>query len=304
MQKCAQCGREFEAYPVIDGVKLNLHGRKHCLDCRPLRRLLHARRRVAPRSRLLTCEACGDQFPSRIEIDGTWHSLYGRRFCLRCSPFGTHNTSKIAPGSMSALELAEYRRRRRNAKTYRSLKKRRRQRKRSLVAAAGGRCVDCGYDACLGGLEFHHRDPTTKAFGIGNFSGALERLEREASKCDLLCANCHRLRHAAEELPIVDPVVAHRRRRKLRAVAYMGGACYGCGRCGPASLFEFHHWDAKEKDFGIGQGGIPRSWAKVVAELAKCVMLCANCHREVHAGVRVLDEGLLGLAEPRLAYAA
>jgi predicted HNH restriction endonuclease len=42
----------------------------------------------------------------------------------------------------------------------------------------------------------------------------------------------------------------------------------------------------------------------VAAELAKCVMLCANCHREVHAGMRVLDKGLLGLAEDALAYVA
>jgi len=42
----------------------------------------------------------------------------------------------------------------------------------------------------------------------------------------------------------------------------------------------------------------------VIAELAKCVMLCANCHREVHAGARELDAGLPGLAEDALAYVA
>lgn len=102
----------------------------------------------------------------------------------------------------------------------------------------------------------------------------------------------------------MDPVVKHRRERKLRAVAYMGSTCHACGRDRPASLFEFHHWDASQKDFGLSESGIPRSWAKTVAELAKCVMLCANCHREVHAGVRELDEGLLGLAEDALAYVA
>ena len=84
----------------------------------------------------------------------------------------------------------------------------------------------------------------------------------------------------------------------------MGGACFGCDRRGSFRLFEFHHWHASEKDFGISDDGIVRRWPSILAELAKCVMLCANCHREVHAGVRTLDEGLLGLAEAPLAYVA
>ena len=125
----------------------------------------------------------------------------------------------------------------------------------------------------------------------------------EAGKCDLLCASCHRIRHAIEdEAAKGGPVVTFRRRMKMRAVAYMGGTCFGCDRTGPQAIFEFHHWDPNGKDFGITQDGVPRRWDKVVAELAKCVMLCANCHREAHAGVRELDEGLLGLAEPAAPY--
>jgi hypothetical protein len=84
----------------------------------------------------------------------------------------------------------------------------------------------------------------------------------------------------------------------------MGGACGGCGLTGPNELFEFHHLTPMEKEFGLSQDGDTRSWRRVVAELAKCVMLCANCHREVHAGLRELDESLLGLAEDSVAYVA
>ena len=251
------------------------------------------------------CEACGRPFPVKAVIDGKMRSLYRRRFCLDCSPFGTHNTSRSPIGLVSPADLAETRRRKRNAKTYRSQKKRRQRRKKELVEAAGGRCVDCGYAASVAALEFHHRDPSTKLFEVGQFSArALSRLQDEVSKCDLLCANCHRQRHAAtERADAADPVVIHRRMRKLKAIMYMGSICYGCGRGGAPSLFEFHHWNAAEKDFGVSDG-IPRKWEKTVAELAKCVMLCANCHREVHAGVRELDEGLLGLAEDALPYVA
>ena len=121
----------------------------------------------------------------------------------------------------------------------------------------------------------------------------------------MLCANCHRLHHAAQDVYSKGgAVVDCRQRLKARAVVHMGGACFGCERAGPAALFDFHHMDAKDKGFGIGQDGIPRSWERVVAELEKCVMLCANCHREVHVGVRTIRPTLLGLAEDALAYAA
>lgn len=78
-----------------------------------------------------------------------------------------------------------------------------------------------------------------------------------------------------------------RRRKKLRemAIDYKGGSCQICGynRCGAA--LDFHHVDEKQKEFGISAKGYTRSWEKVKEELDKCVMLCANCHREVHAGL-------------------
>lgn len=69
----------------------------------------------------------------------------------------------------------------------------------------------------------------------------------------------------------------------------MGGACTGCGRPEPIAALEFHHIDATTKEFGISTEGITRRWDKIEAELAKCVLLCANCHREVHAGARQLS---------------
>jgi len=192
----------------------------------------------------------------------------------------------------------------RNVSSYRAHKARRIRRKLDLIVAFGGRCVDCGYAGYAGALDFHHRDPSSKEFALSAFHGTLVDFSAEAAKCDLLCAICHRLRHLAAlaDRP-VTPVVTHRRRRKQRAVLSMGTACYGCDRRGPAALFDCHHWDATTKSFGV-QDGNTRAWPRIAAELAKCVMLRANCHREVHAGVRELNEGLLGLAEQALAHVA
>ncbi|MDQ2950788.1 MAG: hypothetical protein M3R54_00835 [Chloroflexota bacterium] len=153
-------------------------------------------------------------------------------------------------------------------------------------------------------LEFHHRDPAAKSFPLGGFSGSQRRFEIEALKCDLICANCHRNRHALEDDKSGAKQVEFRRRTKLRAVRLHGATCYACDGGFPPPVFEFHHWDGKTKEFGVAARGVTRPWDDVVSELAKCVMLCANCHREVHAGVRELDDGLLGLAEDAVRYAA
>jgi transposase len=70
---------------------------------------------------------------------------------------------------------------------------RRRRVKEILVAEAGGACVLCGFDAYAGALQFHHRDPATKAFEVSRqgVTRSLQRLRQEARKCVLLCANCH-----------------------------------------------------------------------------------------------------------------
>ena len=219
-------------------------------------------------------------------IDGWSRSLYRRSFCLECSPFGSHNTSRMPLGGSDDVERA--RRDRRRGQFRRSLRHRRRNRKRELVEAYGGKCIECGYSACLEALQFHHRDAATKRFSLANFSGSYELLRAEAEKCDLLCANCHRLRHAPSDADLTI-TVALRRKKKIMAIEHFDGVCLGCRKRYPAPLFEFHHWDSREKEFEIATGGMGRSWQAIVDELVKCVMLCANCHVEVHTGELVLD---------------
>ncbi len=69
--------------------------------------------------------------------------------------------------------------------------KRRRSLKRILVEEAGGGCILCGYSRCDRALEFHHLDPKAKQFQITSHTRSLARLRAEASKCVLLCSNCH-----------------------------------------------------------------------------------------------------------------
>ena len=78
-----------------------------------------------------------------------------------------------------------------------------------------------------------------------------------------------------------------RRREKIKelAVQYKGGKCCICGYNRYLGALEFHHLNPTEKDFGIGTKGYTRSFEKVKGELDKCILVCSNCHKEIHAGL-------------------
>ena len=80
-----------------------------------------------------------------------------------------------------------------------------------------------------------------------------------------------------------EAVQRRRDKIKLMSIEYKGGKCQNCGydRCKDA--LEFRHRNESQKDFAISYKGYTRSWAKVKAELDKCDLVCANCHREIHA---------------------
>ena len=71
---------------------------------------------------------------------------------------------------------------------------------------------------------------------------------------------------------------------------YKGNKCAFCQYNDYVGALEFHHKISSTKEFGIGQKGYTRSWDKVKAELDKCILVCSNCHKEVHAGIRSILE--------------
>jgi DNA-binding CsgD family transcriptional regulator len=79
-----------------------------------------------------------------------------------------------------------------------------------------------------------------------------------------------------------------RKRMKEKSVEYKGGKCIICeyDRC--ISALDFHHIDPSKKDFNLSQN-FCKSWDTIKKELDKCVLLCSNCHREVHEGITTLN---------------
>lgn len=89
---------------------------------------------------------------------------------------------------------------------------------------------------------------------------------------------------------LIKTVAKRRKKLKQMAVEALGSSCVICGYCRDVSALDFHHIDPKTKSFGISDSGITRSWSQIEAELKKCVLVCANCHREIESGFTILSQ--------------
>lgn len=88
-----------------------------------------------------------------------------------------------------------------------------------------------------------------------------------------------------------EHVKAWRKRSKNRIIEAMGGSCCCCGYDKAHGALALHHLDPKEKDFGLSSiRASPKNWDIVVEELRKCVLVCNNCHAEIHEGLITIPE--------------
>jgi transposase-like protein len=85
-----------------------------------------------------------------------------------------------------------------------------------------------------------------------------------------------------------EAVSARRRRVKEILVAEAGGACKLCGYSRYVGALQFHHVDPIAKSFSLSERGLARSLERARAEVAKCVLLCANCHAEVEGMIATI----------------
>ena len=83
--------------------------------------------------------------------------------------------------------------------------------------------------------------------------------------------------------------LTRQRNLKKDAINYKGGKCVSCGYNKCQGALEFHHIDPNEKDFTIAHVR-HTSFEKIKEELDKCILLCSNCHREIHSYLIKYDE--------------
>ena len=84
-----------------------------------------------------------------------------------------------------------------------------------------------------------------------------------------------------------EAVESWRKRKKKALVEYKGGKCQCCGYSRCIEALEFHHLDPNIKSFTIS--GKSKSFNSLKSEVDKCILVCSNCHKEIHAGLINID---------------
>ena len=87
-----------------------------------------------------------------------------------------------------------------------------------------------------------------------------------------------------------DQTLERQRLLKEQAVDYKGGKCCKCGYCKYQGALEFHHLDPTQKDFSLSQVKGNKFNDIIKKELDKCILVCANCHREIHGKLNNNDK--------------
>lgn len=113
------------------------------------------------------------------------------------------------------------------------------------------------------------------------------------------CYNTYNREHYAksDKQPVIDR--SNRNNKKLwqRYKDWkLTQQCCICGESSPECL-DLHHVDPAIKDGNIGDIVSKYNWQKVLAEIAKCVVVCANCHRKIHSG-RIASPPLISAGTP------
>lgn len=103
------------------------------------------------------------------------------------------------------------------------------------------------------------------------------------SYCSVKCYQTSRPKRSEEykKLEMKRLVRSTHQRLKQKAIDYKGGKCQECeyNKCNAA--LTFHHINPEEKSFTISGKSI--SWERIKVEIDKCLLLCFNCHAELHS---------------------
>ena len=140
---------------------------------------------------------------------------------------------------------------------------------------------------CVNGHEFNEENTRWTVNRHGNPGRCcktcdIERMRRKREKPDFLAREAAKQRRYRERKG--EEYLAHVREDRRKKKEWLDSFKTACARCGithPAVL-EFHHRNPAEKDFLLSVGVAKYSLERLRIEVAKCEIICSNCHRIHH----------------------
>lgn len=119
-------------------------------------------------------------------------------------------------------------------------------------------------------------------------------LERKCPKCEKVLPSTdfykrRRIDYSSTYCKICtsEQTLNRMQRLKKQMVDYKGGSCMICGYKKYMGALDFHHLNPKEKDFNLAHMKKYTFDEKIKKELDKCILVCSNCHREIHGKIVV-----------------
>lgn len=149
----------------------------------------------------------------------------------------------------------------------------------------------CQCDCGCGTIKSIRTDALTK-ITIGGCKNMQSNKEHICAKCKqpfFVKKNATTRKYCYNCVPEIAKSGAQQRKiYKKWGLKYKGSKCQCCGYNKCSEALEFHHIDPSQKDFSISDRDLTLDWDTVKKELDKCVLVCSNCHREIHSGLRTL----------------
>ena len=142
-------------------------------------------------------------------------------------------------------------------------------------------CVDCGENR-IDTLDFDH----VRGVKIQTVCAMVQRgreweiIEQEIAKCEVRCGNCHRIR-TSRQFGWGQSENRQAENGLLLAEYKRQNGCINCGEDRSEAL-DFNHVRGR-KVMNISSMARCASWKRIALEIAKCEILCRNCHRLQHA---------------------
>jgi hypothetical protein len=149
-------------------------------------------------------------------------------------------------------------------------------------------CIDCGYQD-IRAIDPDHVDSDSKVHRVSRLvqlCASAQRIRDELEKCVPRCARCHRRRTHQQRfarIRLADRVPpSWRRRLEMQDANDVIKLSYGCADCGWNGWARGLDWDhvrgIKVSTIAIMIARLD-PWEDVLVEMAKCEVVCANCHR-------------------------